>query len=405
MQVNRDQFLEQGYVILRNVIPPALLDNVRAAYEKAVDRQRALWTRERTGSDPPGGIWETAAQPRLHLSRNSLVDGENPLAVEIWLHENLHGVSSRLLDIEDAAVTEMMLMCSPVKDHGPAKWHRDFFPAYCAPLQAYADDILESGPRYVQWNIPLYDDSVLWVVPGSHIRRNTGAEDRQLIDNVRAPLDSAIQTHLSAGDGVAYILPLLHWGSNYSPKMRRTVHGGFSDFTHYPHLGYLPHLSSQAQDTFTRWHEHSQLRMLQAAAVLRAAIAQDGPGYRAALDEMHPGRGPKGQLQSTIFLSKAARRIRNLKRPDFDMLPDWEQNHATSMHPMTLQWGEPIAELFSDEEAEKLWAIFKPVDDAMQDTEPQWSPGFQGDKAPYYFVDVPAGLTVDRFTAGWDQKA
>ena len=32
MQVNRDQFLEQGYVILRNVIPPALLDDVRAAY-------------------------------------------------------------------------------------------------------------------------------------------------------------------------------------------------------------------------------------------------------------------------------------------------------------------------------------------------------------------------------------
>ena len=80
MQVNRDQFLEQGYVILRNVIPPALLDDVRAAYEKAVDRQRVLWTRERTGGDPPGGIWETAAQPRLHLSRNSLIDGENPLA-------------------------------------------------------------------------------------------------------------------------------------------------------------------------------------------------------------------------------------------------------------------------------------------------------------------------------------
>ena len=75
------------------------------------------------------------------------------------------------------------------------------------------------------------------------------------------------------------------------------------------------------------------------------------------------------------------------------------------MHPMTLQWGEPIAELFSDEEAEKLWATFKPVDNAMQDEEPQWSPGFQGDKALYYFVDVPAELTVDSFIAGWDQKA
>ena len=153
IQVNRNQFLEQGYVILRDVIPPELLDDVRAAYEKAVDRQRTLWTRERAADDLPGGVWETVAQPRLHLSRNSLVDSENPLAVEIWLHENLHEVSNRLLDLEDAAVTEMMLMCNPVKNHGPAKWHRDFFPAYCAPLQAYADDILENGPRYVQWNI------------------------------------------------------------------------------------------------------------------------------------------------------------------------------------------------------------------------------------------------------------
>lgn len=42
IQVNRNQFLEQGYVILRDVIPPELLDDVRAAYEKAVDRQRTL---------------------------------------------------------------------------------------------------------------------------------------------------------------------------------------------------------------------------------------------------------------------------------------------------------------------------------------------------------------------------
>ena len=61
MKVNRDQFLEEGYVILRNVIPPELLDDVRSAYEKAVNRQRAVWTRERALDDPPGGVWETAA--------------------------------------------------------------------------------------------------------------------------------------------------------------------------------------------------------------------------------------------------------------------------------------------------------------------------------------------------------
>ena len=189
MRVNRDQFLEEGYVILRHVIPPEMLDAVRTACEKMVDRQRAIWARERAPDAPAGGVWETAAQPRLHLqTTGDQVDAETALAVEIWLHENLQGVSSELLGLEDAAVTEMMMMCSPVRDHGPAKWHRDFYPPYCAPLQSYADDILENGPRYVQWNIPLYDDNVLWVVPKSHIRRNTEEENRQIAKDARAPL-------------------------------------------------------------------------------------------------------------------------------------------------------------------------------------------------------------------------
>ena len=365
MRVNRDQFIEEGYVILRHCIPPEMLDAVRTACEKMVDRQRAIWARERTPDAPAGGVWETAAQPRLHLqTMGDQVDAETALAVEIWLHENLQGASSELLGLEDAAVTETMMMCNPVRDHGPAKWHRDFYPPYCAPLQSYADDILENGPRYVQWNIPLYDDNVLWVVPQSHIRRNTEEENRQIAKDARAPLANGVQTHLNAGDGVAYILPILHWGSNYSTKLRRTIHGGFADFTHYPDLSYLKHLSSAAQTTFTHWNQHSQTKMNQTEAVLRAALQKDGAAYRAAL-------------------------------------PPHDQRYATSMHPMTLQWGQPIADRFSTAEAAALWARFKPVDDALQAPEPQRAPGFQGEDTHYYFNEVPADLSVERFVAGW----
>ena len=402
MRLNRDQFLEEGYVILRQVIPPEMLDAVRTACEKMVDRQRAIWAREREPDAPAGGVWETAAQPRLHLqTTGDQVDAETSLAVEIWLHENLQGVSSELLGLEDAAVTEMMMMCNPVRDHGPAKWHRDFYPPYCAPLQSYADDILENGTRYVQWNIPLYDDNVLWVVPKSHIRRNTEEENSQLTKDNRAPLASGVQTHLNAGDGVAYILPILHWGSNYSTKLRRTIHGGFSDFSHYPDLSYLKHLSATAQNTFTRWDQHSQKKLGQTEAALRAAMQKDGAAYRAALDALHPGRGPKGRLHSTLFLSKAARRIHHLKRPDFAALPDQDQRYATSMHPMTLQWGQPIADRFSTAEAAALWARFEPLDDALQAPELRKAPGFQGEETHYYFNEVPADLSVERFIAGW----
>ena len=168
MQFNRDQFMEEGYLVLREVIPPAELEDLRAGYERMVDRQREIWASERNPDDPPGGVWETGAQPRLALHRRPLVDlidKGTANTAEIWLHENTQGVSTQLMGEPDAGVTEMMMMCSPVRDRGPAVWHRDIHPIDTAPLQAYIDDIIENGPRYVQWNIPLYDDNVLWVVP------------------------------------------------------------------------------------------------------------------------------------------------------------------------------------------------------------------------------------------------
>ena len=401
MEFNRDQFLEDGYVILRGVIPPQQLEGLRRAHEVLVERQKEIWARERGPDDPPGGVWETHAQPRLNLG--ALADQIDALtigAVEIWLHENMQGVSSRLLGVEDASVTEMMVMCNPVRDHetaGHRGWHRDFYPPHTAPLQGYADDFLENGPRYVQWNLPLYDDNVLWVVPGSHARLNTAEENAALNSDARTPVPGAVQTHLAAGDGVAYILPLLHWGSRYNARMRRTIHGGFAEYTTQKDLPFVEHLSPASQAAFKRWNERSSQTFEHIEEALRAVVDGDGTAYKAALERLHPGRGEKGRLLSTIFLSKSAKRINQLKSPDFDSLPEQEQVWATSIHPMTLQWGKPLADRFSDQEAGILWTRFKFVDDLLQDEEVQWVPGFQGDETHYYFDQVPADLSVEAF--------
>jgi len=402
MQLNQDQFMEQGYLVLREVVPPAELEDLRTGYERMVDRQRGLWASERNPDDPPGGVWETGAQPRLMLHHPPLVDlidKATANTAEIWLHENTQGVSTQLMGEPDAAVTEMMMMCSPVRDRGPAVWHRDIHPVDTAPLQAYIDDIIENGPRYVQWNIPLYDDSVLWVVPGSHARLNTDEENAALNSDARTPVPGAVQTHLSAGDGVVYILPLLHWGSRYNAKMRRTIHGGFSEYTTYKEPPYLEHLSTESQESFKRWNGRSTQKFKFIEAALRAAVDGDGTAYVAALDRLHPGRGEKGRLLSTIFLSKSAKRIHHLKSPDFDSLPEQERIWATSIHPMTLQWGRPLADRFSDLEAETLWTRFKFVDDLLQDEEDQWTPGFQGEETRYYFAQIPDALSVEAFLA------
>ena len=140
MQVNRERFLEQGYLILRNVVPSNELKGLRKSYEILVERQRAIWARDRLPDDPPGGVWESSPQPRLILNSgrengSPLIDRETANAVEFWLHENTQGVSSQLMYSNDAAVTEMMRMCSPLRDHGPAEWHRDMYPPIAAPLR------------------------------------------------------------------------------------------------------------------------------------------------------------------------------------------------------------------------------------------------------------------------------
>ena len=170
MKVNPQQLLEDGFIILRQVIPPAQLDPLRASFEELVERQREVWACERKPDEPPGGIWETRAQPRVFF--DNVVDEATANAVNFCLHENTLGVSQQLMQVPEAAITLMALMCSPVRDHGPAAWHRDIDPVSQAPLKGLQMDMLANAPGYVQWNIPLYDDSVLWVVPGSHHRPN-----------------------------------------------------------------------------------------------------------------------------------------------------------------------------------------------------------------------------------------
>ena len=406
MKIDRDRFLEEGYVVLRNVIPVEELDALRASYEILVERQKSIWTQERKPDDPPGGVWETSAQPRLLLHHSPLVDlinEDTASAVEIWLHENTQGASSELLGVSDAAVTEMMLMCNPVRDRGPAHWHRDLYPPYGAPLQGYVDDIIEAGPRYVQWNLCLYDDDVLCVIPGSHARLNTKRENEQLRTNRSIPFPGSVQTHLNAGDGVAYILPILHWGSNYSTKMRRTIHGGFSTFTQYGNQNYMKYLSTSAQETFERWIQRGEQMITHTESAFRAAIEKDAAAYHASLEKLHPGRGEKGKMLSTVYLSKIAKRVYDCKHPNFDNLPQETRDSAIRSHPITLQWGLPLANRFSFEQARKLWNRFKSVDARIQSEVETAAPGYENRPSRYHFNEMPTDFSVQDFTAGWPQ--
>ena len=57
MHVDLQQFRHQGYLILRNVVPPERLDAMRRAIEWMVDREKARSVAARQPGDPLGGAW------------------------------------------------------------------------------------------------------------------------------------------------------------------------------------------------------------------------------------------------------------------------------------------------------------------------------------------------------------
>ena len=399
-RIDRDRFLEQGYAVVRGVVPPGDLEAVRAACERLVEVQRGIWAQQRAADDPPGGVWESHRQPRLLLNRPPLagrIDRRSARAVELWLNEGAHAVSSALLDLPDAAVTEMMLMCNPVRDHGPAEWHRDMYPPIAAPLRNYVEDILENGPRYVQWNISLYADDVLWVVPGSHVRLNTAAENAQLAADARVPLPNAVQTHLQPGDGVVYILPILHWGSAYLARRRRCIHGGFARCSQDCDLAFLPHLGAPARAAFERWTARTERALDDTEAAARSAVAGDVAAYEAALDRIYPGRGEQGRMLSSIYLSKAAKYVLGSKQPGALRWGDREAEYAAGTHPLTLHWGQRMADRFTTEEAARLFQACAPLDAALQAETEQFTPGFQGGRSHYRFDELPEFTLADLY--------
>lgn len=116
MQVNPQQWLDDGYIILRQVVPPDRLKSLRASYEKLVERQHQIWAGELEWDEPIGMDYKTK-QPRIVI--NSIVDAATADTVEFCLHENTLGVSRQIMQAPDASPTAMFLMCNPKTDHGP----------------------------------------------------------------------------------------------------------------------------------------------------------------------------------------------------------------------------------------------------------------------------------------------
>jgi len=400
MKVNPQQFLEDGFVIIRECVPPKQLDKLRDSFEILVERQKEIWRRNRNPDHPPGSTWETSAQPRLGAF-NALIDETTADTVEFCLHENTMGVCRQLMRAKEAGAQNMFFMCSPVRDHGPAHWHRDIHPFDQAPLCSLEIDLLLNAPGYLQWNIALYDDDVLWVIPKSHRRANTEAENRQLLENPRIPLPKGIPVKLKAGDGVVYTNTILHWGSNYSRTLRRTIHLGYRSFggpifpyvCHFHRdLGFTKYLSPTARETFERHVQLYEKECDVIGSTFRAIIDKNAQAVRDGLAVLHPGE--RGRIVCVILLSKIVFKMRLHHHPEM---------HAggSSRYGGDISQDKDLVSCFSREEIDTLWQRFATLDAKLQSAVEQYTPGFQAQRMHYFFEEMPADFDVEDFIASW----
>jgi len=290
-----------------------------------------------------------------------------------------------LLAVPEAGVTELCLMCNPtLRDYGPASWHRDLNAVEMAPVQYLIDDFIDNGPRYVQWNIPLYDDEVLWVVPGSHRRLDLPEEREQRHGGVRTPLPGGVPVELRAGDAVIYSNFILHWGSNYSRRLRRTIHGGHALFTAHGQSAFLPSLSGASRERFTWWNQRTVRQEALTELALRAVIHHDAPGYVRCLDALQFGISDRGKLLLSIYLAKV---VLGMALSHRGQAGDGLGAKLSMLHPISLKWGPRFHARFSGDEIGILQERFQPLEQRLR-----CPADHPMDDGGYHYEQLPGGL-------------
>lgn len=230
---NREEYLRDGFTILRGLIPPSLLTDLRRQSETARQIARRLHGPSAQRLQP------VYAHPEI-----------DPRPFRDFLAlEGLRDTVREVLSPEHGQTDIMGILLEPQEKAWCTHWHRDW--GYNIP-DIDLDDFFAhfANPRmFNQINAPLYDDHSLWAVPGSDARRDTpeetaafaripppgpeltdamddAARERVCADYCRA-MPGASPVLLLAGDCAFYRATMWHLGT-YVPYVRRaTLHDGF----------------------------------------------------------------------------------------------------------------------------------------------------------------------------------
>lgn len=219
--------LEQdGFVVVKGAVDEATLEILRQRSSQATDlARRGDWPYVRTVGKqfPPwdssaavtDGIWGVQ-----HLMNPDLPGSD--VFAGLYFSESLLGVAKELLQCGDEdLVMELFNMLVRPEREFELRWHRDDIPADATPEQEM--ERLGRPAYHAQYNLALYEDDSLVLVPGSHRRPRTDAE--RGADPFAPEIPGQLVVKLAPGDVAFYNNNILHRGVYDAARERMTLHG------------------------------------------------------------------------------------------------------------------------------------------------------------------------------------
>jgi hypothetical protein len=206
------EFRKSGFLIVPDLLAPEELAPLREAAARLVARCRSGEHRNVRLSPSREDSWGAGSM----FAPTAL----EPALIDAMAGERVRAISEEILGPARLAVVSFLY--NPERENWDGVWHRDSqFLFMNEPERRRA---LNQGlSACVQWNVALYDDACLMVVPGSLGRDNT-PEEQAVLDGGGGEMPGAITVALPAGTGLVYDPFQIHRGLYRANAPRATLH-------------------------------------------------------------------------------------------------------------------------------------------------------------------------------------
>ena len=227
----RHQYQEQGFLVLRQIIPASRIKALVTAVERLIDRAvtgnvRPLKIDRRVSGAPAAENqiqWIGDPQNRIPARLMYLLLGDRFNAVYAdWFDAELLPLLEALLESPARYSLFGMLAAGGGKPYAQP-WHHD----WRSPDNFHPAVILDPEPFwFVQFNAPLKpNDRFLQIIPASHNRRATPAEIEAYQRDPQGDFPGQMIVAVEPGDLAIYNPNLWHRGWNPNGELRWTMHG------------------------------------------------------------------------------------------------------------------------------------------------------------------------------------